>query len=275
MPTRKAGSGSSWVAPQRLDAFIFDLDGVITDTRRAHEQAWSRLFAEYREEHAAEGHDLYAPFSGADYREHLDGRPRFDGIAAFLASRGIDLPWGNPDDDPQAPTICGLGNRKNRYFADWLDANNVETYPDAVALLHHLRAGGIKTAIISASKNCAAVLKNAGIAGLFDARVDGVDMAALGLPGKPEPAIFRRAAELLSVAPDRAAVIEDALAGVEAGRCGGFALVVGVVRDAGAGQAAALRGRGADLVTDDLRDLIHAPAEHDNPGAGPGKATAP
>lgn len=240
-----------------LDAVIFDLDGVVTDTRRAHEAAWKRLFDEYAQERGQERNPVYDPFTHQDYLEHLDGKPRYDGVRDFLSSRGIDLPWGVPGDSPRRETICGLGNRKNGYFSDWLKEHKVDTFPDALALLHHLKEIGIKTAIISASKSCGEVLDNAGIADLFDAKVDGRVMAEQELPGKPDPAIFLKAAKRLKLEPNRTAVIEDALAGVEAGSKGGFALVVGVDRSKNQKDSEALDTGGATLVTHDLRELIH------------------
>jgi HAD superfamily hydrolase (TIGR01509 family) len=179
-------------------------------------------------------------------------------VRDFLASRGIDLPGGDLDDDPAQETICGLGNRKNAFFHHWLLEHQVRTYPDAIDLVHRLTAAGMRTAIISASRNCEAILENAGVAGLFAVRVDGLEMARLGLPGKPDPAIFLEALRRLEVEPKRAVVVEDALAGVEAGVRGGFGLVIGVDRtgDSRSGHGAALRERGADLVVADLGELL-------------------
>lgn len=258
------------VAPQSYDAVIFDLDGVITDTRDAHEDAWKHLFDEYRKERMARGDPGFEPFDHDDYRQHLDGKPRYDGVRDFLASRDIDLPWGDPDDDPGKETVCGLGNRKNRHYHAWLNDNRVKTYDDALAFLHAVRDAGIRTAIISSSRNCKAVLENAGISDLFEVRVDGNVMARLELPGKPDPAIFLRAAERLGVAPNRAAVFEDALAGVEAGARGGFALVVGVDRTGSGEHGDMLRDRGADTVTDDLRDLLPESAAYRRPDRSEG-----
>lgn len=246
----------------KTDAVIFDLDGVITDTRRAHEAAWKQLFDEYLKEQTHQS-DV-APFSREDYSEYLDGKPRYDGVRDFLASRHIQLPWGDPADSPEQETICGLGNRKNRHFNRWLEDNRVDTFPDALELLNRLNSIGIPTAIISASKNCEAVLANAGIADLFTVKVDGVDMAELGLPGKPDPAIFLQAAERLDIGAERAVVIEDALAGVKAGDRGGFALVVGVNREESS-HAEALRKAGAHVVTDTLSMLLEGGERHISP----------
>jgi alpha,alpha-trehalase len=241
--------------PADIDAVIFDLDGVITDTRKAHEAAWKRLFEDYRKEREASGEPGYAAFDHEDYREHLDGKPRYDGVRDFLASRHIDLQRGDPADDPELQTICGLGNRKNRYFAEWLENHRVDTFPDALDTLQGLNREGVRTAVISASRNCEAVLANAGISDWFAVKVDGMDMAALGLPGKPDPAIFLQAAQQLGVSPERAAVVEDARAGVQAAARGGFALVIGVYRGEH-GHGEALRQYGADIVTDTLTVLL-------------------
>ncbi|WP_232059186.1 trehalose-phosphatase [Kineobactrum salinum] len=241
--------------PAKIDAVIFDLDGVITDTRCAHQAAWKRLFNEYLKERGKSVRSGYTPFSDADYSEYLDGKPRYDGVRDFLASRDIRLPWGDPADLPGEQTVCGLGNRKNRYFNEWLANNRVHVFPDALCVLQSLNRAGFRTAIISASKNCEAVLANAQIRDLFGVKVDGQDMADLGLPGKPDPAIFLQAAERLGVQPERAAVVEDALAGVQAAADGGFALVIGVNRGEPA-HGDALRNSGADIVTTTLSSLL-------------------
>jgi len=240
---------------EKIDAVIFDLDGVITDTRRAHEAAWKRLFDEYLEEVETGHQSDCASFSHADYSEYLDGKPRYDGVRDFLASRHIQLPWGDPADSPERQTVCGLGNRKNRYFNEWLESNSVDTFPDALNLLQRLNRIGCRTAVISASRNCEAVLANAGISDLFAVKVDGVDMARLGLPGKPDPAIFLQASERLGIRPERAVVIEDAIAGVQAAARGGFALAVGINREQSA-HGEALRKGGANVVTDTLSGLL-------------------
>jgi alpha,alpha-trehalase len=182
----------------------------------------------------------------------VDGRPRYDGVASFLASRRIELPLGSLDDPPECETVCGLGNRKDRYFRAALAAKGVDPYPTTLVLIGALRTRGVRTAVVSSSRNCEAVLEAAGIEELFDAKVDGLDAAELGLPGKPDPAVFIEAARRLGVSPTEAAVVEDAIAGVEAGRRGGFALVVGVDR---AGQSDALRAAGAHVVVRDLEEM--------------------
>jgi len=232
-----------------IEAVLFDMDGVVTDTAQAHAAAWKRLFDDYLGRLAED----FEPFDpDRDYREYVDGKPRYDGVASFLRSRGIDLPRGSEDDDPDAATICGLGNRKNRYFNAWLEDHRVETFPGTLAFIAALREAGIELAVFSSSRNAEAVLRNAGVLDLFAAKVDGADMARLALPGKPDPAILHEAAGRLGVAAERAAVVEDAIAGVEAGARGDFALVVGLDRG---GQEEQLATAGADLVVGDLAEL--------------------
>jgi beta-phosphoglucomutase family hydrolase len=235
------------------DAVLFDLDGVLTRTARVHAAAWKKLFDEFLEQHAARAGEPHAPFDlDTDYRRHVDGKPRYDGVAAFLASRGVELPMGTPADDPGMGSVCALGNLKDRYFLELLGQGAVDTYDGAIALVRALRAQDIKTAVVSASNNCAAVLDAAGIAHLFDTRVDGTHVSRLGLAGKPAPDAFLEAARRLGTPPARAVVVEDAIAGVQAGHAGGFGCVIGV--DHG-GQAAALRAAGADAVVGDLAQV--------------------
>jgi beta-phosphoglucomutase family hydrolase len=239
----------------RTDAAIFDTDGVITRTATVHAAAWKALFDEYlaARSAAANGERIaFAPFTDEDYRRYVDGVPRYDGVTRFLASRGIVLPVGEPSDPPGDATVAALGNRKNAAFVAELERTGVAPFETTVALVHALRASGVAIAAISASENAGAVLASAGVADLFDVRVDGIDARQQHLAGKPDPAIFLEAANRLGVEPSRAAVIEDALAGVEAGRAGGFGLVVGVDR---AGHAHELRDAGADVVVADLGEL--------------------
>jgi len=238
---------------ERIDAVIFDMDGVITDTASAHAAAWKRLFDAYLRERAERTGGPFVPFDAdADYRRYIDGRPRYDGVRAFLAARGIHLPEGDPDDSPDRETVCGLGNRKNELFLEHLREHGAEPYASTVELVRELERRGVRTAAISASQNMSEVLEAAGVGELFPVRVDGLVADELGLPGKPDPAVFVEAARRLGVEPSRAAVIEDALSGVEAGRRGGFALVVGVDRT---GDAEGLRAAGADVVVGDLGEL--------------------
>jgi trehalose 6-phosphate phosphatase len=235
-----------------FEALLFDLDGVITRTAAIHAAAWKRLFDEFLERHARGLHIPFEPFETADYLASVDGRRRFDGVNCFLQSRGITLPWGTPADAPGEDSVCALGNAKNRLFADELRRQDVEVFDDTVALIRAARRRGVKTAVVSASENCLDILRRAGLLELFDATVTGLDAARLGLRGKPAPDSFLLAAQLLGVAPRAAVVFEDALSGVQAGRAGGFGLVVGV--DRGNVGDALLRA-GADIVCSDLRLL--------------------
>lgn len=238
-------------------AVILDMDGVVTDTAQAHATAWKRLFDGYLRERSRQTGRDFTPFDKtSDYRHYVDGKPRYDGVQSFLTARGIDLPYGDSEDPPDKETICGLGNRKNRYFRDWLAENRVETFPGTVRLLRDLRRAGIKTAVFSSSRNAEAVLGNAGLADLFDAKVDGNDLIHLGIPGKPDPAMLCEAASRLGAAPRETAVVEDALSGVEAGAAGDFALVIGIDRD---NLGRSLAARGADLVVGDLGEIAFDP----------------
>ncbi len=237
-------------------AVLFDLDGVLTETATVHAAAWQQMFDEFLRSWADEHGEPFVPFDLArDYPEHLDGKPRYDGVRAFLASRSITLPEGTPDDPPDVRTVDGLGNRKNELVQHLLETGSVTPYPGSVRFVRHVRDLGLRTAVVSSSKNCAAVLAAAGIAEHFDARVDGWDVEEGGIPGKPAPDTFLEGARRLGVAPDRSVVFEDALAGVQAGRAGGFGLVVGVDR---AHQAEQLRQHGADVVVEDLEELMPA-----------------
>jgi alpha,alpha-trehalase len=236
-----------------LEAVVFDTDGVLTDTASVHAAAWKRLFDDYLRRRAARGSEPFRPFTEADCLRFVDGRPRYDGVAGFLASRGIELPWGDPGDPPDRETVCGLGNAKDRHFVTHLREHGTRAFPTSVAFVRRLRELRLRTAAVSASRSMLAVLASAGLRELFDAEVDGVDADRLGLAGKPDPALFLEAARRLGVAPARAAVVEDALAGVEAGHRGGFGVVIGVDRG---GQAAALVERGADVVVADLGDPV-------------------
>ena len=237
------------IAPDRFDAVAFDLDGVITRTALIHETAWKQVFDNYLMQHAQGSSKPFVPFSHLDYRTYVDGRPRADGIRAFLGARGFAPSEGDPDDERDQNTVQGLGRRKNAAFLDLLERRGVELYPDAVPLIERLRNVGIATSVVTASKNGIAVLRAAGIADLFDAKVDGLDGEALGLRGKPAPDTFVEAARLLGAHPSRMVVVEDALAGVAAGHAGGFGLVIGV---SGEGDPESLKEHGADVVVPDL-----------------------
>lgn len=242
------------LVPERFDAVLFDLDGVLTDTAKVHASCWKRMFDGYLRRRAEKLGEPFEPFDiDADYKLYVDGKPRYEGVRSFLASRRIELPYGTPDDPPGAETVCGLGNRKNALIQEVLAAEGVAVYQSSVELVRRLRQAGIRTAVVSSSKNCQAILAAAGIEELFDERVDGTTAARQGLAGKPAPDTFLDAARRLEAAPGRTAVVEDALSGVQAGRAGGFALVIGVDRH---GDAEALRRSGADLVVTDLAELL-------------------
>lgn len=235
-----------------ITAFLFDLDGVVTRTATVHARAWKELFDGFLAARAGGG--AFAPFRlPDDYTAHVDGKPRYDGVRAFLESRGIELPWGDPGDPPGAPTICGLGNRKDALFAAVMARDGVEVFDGTVRLIEALRGKGRKIGCVSSSKNCRPVLERAGLTALFDAIVDGNDLEREHLAGKPAPDTYLRGAALLGAAPPHAAVIEDAIVGVAAGRAGCFGLVIGV--DRGAGRAALLAA-GADLVVADLAEFV-------------------
>ena len=236
-----------------FDAVIFDLDGVLTKTATIHAAAWKKLFDWYLEKR--QGKD-FKPFDpDKDYRRYVDGKPRDKGAQSFLKSRGIELDYGSPDDDPDQETVCGLGNKKNTFFHEEIRKQGVEVYADALKFLHKLRVAGLKTAIISSSKNCATFLKAAHLTAQFDTKVDGVDAEELGLQGKPDPDIFLLAAQKLGVQPPRAIVVEDAISGVQAGKKGKFGWVIGVDRT---DHAAALLENGADMAVSDLGEITVA-----------------
>jgi alpha,alpha-trehalase len=235
-----------------IDAVIFDMDGVITDTATTHADAWTRLFDDFLRDHATRTGEPFVPFSSQDYLAHVDGKPRLDGVRDFLTSRGIDLPEGTPDDPPEATTVHGLGKRKNGFFLAEITEHGVQRYETTVALIRALHNRGVRTGLISSSRNAVQVLTAADALDLFESKVDGVDAARRGLPGKPDPAVFIAAAADLGATPDRSVVVEDAVSGVQAGRAGGFALVIGVDRG---GNAEALADSGADVVVADLAEV--------------------
>lgn len=242
------------ISPHRFDAVLFDLDGVLTATAKVHAACWKKMFDDFMRRRAASNKQPFQPFDiETDYRPYVDGKLRYEGVRSFLESRGIHLPYGDPESPPGHETICGLGNLKDEMVKEILESDGVEIYNGAVAFVRHLRRQGIKTAVVSASSNCGAVLKAAGIEDLFDVRVDGEAAARLKLAGKPAPDTFLRAAEELGVDPKRAVVFEDAISGVQAGRAGGFGLVIGVARK---GDAKALKENGADIVVNDLSEML-------------------
>lgn len=231
------------------DGVLFDLDGVLTPTAEVHMGAWRALFTDY----LANRGDESGPYTDQDYFDHIDGKPRYDGVRSFLASRDITLPEGDPSDAPEAETVCGLGNRKNAAFNQVLDAEGIEAYPGSVRLLDALQAAGIEMAVVSSSRNARSVLRAAGLTDRFDTVVDGEEARRLELPGKPAPDTFQQAAREIGVSLARAVVVEDATSGVAAGRAGAFGLVVGVDRGAGRDE---LIAAGADLVVADLAELV-------------------
>ncbi len=233
------------------DAALFDLDGVLTPTAEVHMRAWNRMFSEY-----LDGRGIADQYTSADYFAHIDGKPRFDGVRDFLSSRAISLPEGTPDDAPEQETVGGLGNRKNAVFSAILHDEGVEPYPASVRLLDHLAREGTAVAVVSSSRNAATVLQAAGLTHRFSVVVDGVVALREGLDGKPSPATYLRAADLLGVTAARSVVFEDALSGVASGRAGEFGLVVGVDRGVG---AQPLLDEGADLVVAELDELILGP----------------
>ncbi|MCL6673798.1 HAD family hydrolase [Streptomyces panaciradicis] len=236
--------------PEDIQACLFDLDGVVTRTAVVHAAAWKETFDEFLRER--DGED-FRPFdSSADYDEYVDGRPRADGVRTFLASRGIELPEGSPDDPPDAQTVNGVGNRKNVLLLQRIRTEGVEAYDGTLRFIDAVRKRGLRTAIVSSSANTLDVLRSIDAEHLFDVRIDGVVAAERKLPGKPRPDTFLAAARDLGVDPKRAAVFEDALAGMDAGRSGHFGYVVGVDR---VGQTEALYKHGADVVVKDLAEL--------------------
>lgn len=235
--------------PDGVTACLFDLDGVLTDTAAVHAQAWKTAFDAFLRDRP----EPFATFTPADYVQHVDGLPRADGVRRFLASRDITLPEGDDGDGPDAPTVAGVGRRKNDLVLELIETEGVEVFPRSVAYLRAVREAGLRTAVVSSSANAREVLEITGLSGLLDVRVDGVVAKQRGLSGKPAPDTYLHAAELLGGGPAQAAVFEDALSGVAAGRAGGFARVIGVDR---ADQRAALREAGADVVVLELDELL-------------------
>jgi beta-phosphoglucomutase family hydrolase len=237
----------------RFDAVLFDMDGVLTDTARIHAASWKKMFDAFLRQRAEATGERFRPFEMEDYELDVDGRPRYDGVRGFLESRGIKLPEGSPEDSSSCETVCGLGNRKNEMVTEVIKTVGVDAYPGSVALVRYVRDHGLRTAVVSASANCAAVLEEAKIADLFEARVDGIVLEERRLRGKPQPDSFLEAARILRVDPARTVVFEDAISGVQAGHAGSFGLVVGVSRK---NDEDALAQNGADIVVHDLAELI-------------------
>jgi beta-phosphoglucomutase family hydrolase len=242
--------------PAAVTACLFDLDGVLTQTAKVHAAAWKQMFDDYLRRRGDAHREEFVPFDPVrEYDDYVDGKPRYDGVRSFLASRGIELPQGTPADPPEAETIDGLGNRKNEIVLRMIHERGVQPYEGSVSYAQAARAHGLRRAVVSSSTNCRDVLAAAGIEDLFEEVIDGVVAERDHLAGKPAPDTFLAGARALGVQPAAAAVFEDALAGVEAGRAGRFGFVVGVDR---VGQADALRAHGADVVVRDLAELLNA-----------------
>lgn len=242
------------ITREKYDAVLLDLDGVITDTASIHARSWKRMFDEYLRERSSRTGEPFRPFDIAtDYKLHVDGKPRFDGVRDFLKSRAIDLPEGTVDDPPLHETVCGLGNRKNELVNDAIANDGVEVYQGTVSLVRRLHDEGFKTAVVTSSQNCDVVLKAAGLGDLFEVRVDGNTIHEQRLTGKPAPDAFLAAAKELGVTAKRSVVVEDAISGVEAGRNGKFGLVIGVARK---GNNEELKRHGAHVVVNDLAELL-------------------
>ena len=240
--------------PDSVTACLFDLDGVLTQTAKVHAAAWKQMFDEYLRRRAEQTGEKFIPFDEVrEYDEYVDGKPRYDGVRSFLESRHIDLPQGTPDDPPDAETIDGLGNRKNEIVLKMIHDDGVEPYEGSVRYVKAARDAGVRRAVVSSSTNCRDVLTAAGMLDLFEEIIDGHTTEREHLNGKPAPDTYLAGARAVGVGPDQAAVYEDALAGVESGRAGNFAFVVGVDR---AGQADALKAHGADVVVKDLSELL-------------------
>jgi beta-phosphoglucomutase family hydrolase len=243
--------------PDAIRGCLFDLDGVLTKTAQVHDAAWKEMFDSFLREWARQTGLPFVPFDPVkDYDEYVDGKPRADGTRSFLASRGIERPEGRPDDPPGTPTVYGLSNGKNEIVLRRIREDGVEAYEGSVRYVRAARDAGLRRAVVSSSANCHDVLVAAGIENLFEARIDGVVAERQHLRGKPAPDTFLAGARALGLEPPAAAVFEDALAGVAAGRAGGFGYVVGVDR---AGQAEALKAHGADIVVADLAELLDRP----------------
>ncbi len=240
--------------PERVRACLFDLDGVLTETAALHAAAWKQMFNGYLSARAAATGTRFIGFDEVDdYDTYVDGKSRADGIRSFLQSRGVSVPTGGPSDRPDAVTVTSLGEVKNAIFMDKIHRGGVAAYPGSVRYVKAVRAAGLRTAVVSSSANCAEVLHAAGVTDLFETRIDGVDVEERHLAGKPAPDTYLAAARALGVEPGEAAVFEDAMSGVAAGRAGGFGFVIGVDR---AGQAERLRADGADRVVTDLAQLL-------------------
>ncbi len=246
---RMTGEQQVDLTSSHYDAAIFDLDGVITQTARVHARAWKEMFDQFLSRMDSEFKPLDIE---SDYRKYIDGKPRYDGVRDFLESRGISLPEGEPQDPPDRRTVCGLGNRKNQLFREIVKRDGVDIYEDTIEWLSSWKQHGLRTGVISSSNNCKFILEVTELLYLFDVRVDGLVAQELDLPGKPAPDVFLHAVAHLDIEPERAIVFEDAIAGVEAGKAGGFGLVIGVART---DQTEELLNHGADAVISSFKQL--------------------
>lgn len=239
--------------PNLPEAIVFDLDGVITFTARVHAAAWKQLFDSFLQDRAARLHEPFREFTQADYLSYVDGKPRYDGVSSFLASRGISLPYGSPSDPPDAETVCGLGNRKDQLFNEKVRQDGVDVDRDAVRFVRELRGQGVRIGLASSSRNAVPIVERVGIRDLFDEVVDGVVSDRLHLRGKPEPDIFLQCLSQLTrpADPQKAGIVEDAISGVMAGQRGGFALVLGVDRN----NTGALARNGANWVVHNFAEI--------------------
>ncbi len=235
-----------------FEAVIFDMDGVITKTAITHAAAWKKMFDEFLQARASKNNEKFDEFTQSDYLAYVDGKPRYKGVASFLESRNISIPFGDPSDEAGKETICGLGNRKNDAFNEVIARDGVEVYESTAKLLEDLTAAGIKLGVASSSKNCGPVLEAVDLLSTFGARVDGVVSAELGLHGKPEPDIFTTACEMLGSTPAKSIVVEDAVSGVQAGAKGKFGLTLGIARE---NNEKELAENGADFVVSDLEEI--------------------
>ena len=246
-------NGENIFSKNNCDAVLFDLDGVITTTEKIHSACWKKTFDEFLRARAGRRGEDFVPFDETgDYLEHVDGKPRYEGVRSFLLSRAIELPEGSTNSPPGERSVFGLGNRKNRLFTETLEKEPPGIYRTSVALVRHLKGAGFRLAVVSSSRNCRAVMAAAGIEDLFEVTVDGVTAAEKGLRGKPRPDTFIEAASALGTEPARSIVIEDAAAGVAAGASGGFGLVIGIARKQNEQE---LLSSGADVVVSDLGEF--------------------
>lgn len=236
-----------------FEAVVLDLDGVITKTAVTHTKAWKKTFDGFLQTKTKEENKPYREFTQDDYLSYVDGKPRYQGVASFLESRDIHLPWGDPEDEPSFKTVCGIGNKKNEAFLEILHREGAEIYPSTKKMILELQQAGVKLGVASSSKNCKAVLEAVGMLSLFQARVDGIVSAELNLKGKPEPDIFTKTCEFLDAKPSRSIVVEDAVSGVQAGAKGGFGLTLGIARKENASE---LKQNGADYVISDFKEIM-------------------